>query len=377
MRWRSSSPAAETSNEKRRVVLLAPSLTRTPGGISRYAEGLITSSILSHAGFALEHLTTHEHGWWGRKLLIASRASIKLPIMRANAGVAHALIASDSSYLRKVILLGEARLLGLKTIAHFQGSTVVEWLSSLPTRYRRWVVRMTEKCDTVVTLGNRLAQYFRSQGMRAPLQVIPNAVDLAPSHDGPKAGPRYILSAGALGHRKGTLDLLHAFARISADFPDTSLILAGDGAVEDTRARAQALGLGERVRCTGWLDKGPMARLLERCTVFALPSHNEGMAFAVLEAMMRAIPVVTTPVGEHPSAISDEREGLLVPPGDVPALARALSRLLREPELAGTLGRAARDRAMREFTLSANHSAVAALYSSLLSGQIIASVTQR
>src|SRR5207249_4481327 len=114
---------------------------------------------------------------------------------------------------------------------------------------------------------------------------------------------------------------------------------------------------------------------MRRAAVFVLPSHHEGMALAVLEAMMRGLPVITTAVGEHASIIHDGIEGLLIPPGDTQTLARAIARLLSDRQLATRLGDAARSRALREFEISANHRAVANVYSGLI-GQSKASAIQ-
>ena len=369
-----SSSALDGSS--RPVVVLAPSLTRAPGGIARYAEGLLSSTLLGESGFRLLHVQTYERGKAYRKALVALTASMRLAALRRRALVAHALIASDASYVRKLWLLYEARLLGMYTVAHFQGSTVIDWLERLSPSWRRRIIHLTERCDAVVTLGPRLAEYFKVQGMRAEPRIIPNAVAATPARQ--RGSPRHhrILSAGLLGRRKGTFDLVRAFARLSPHFPEASLVLAGDGAIEETQALARQLGVGHRVQCTGWVDAQSVDALMRNAEVFALPSHQEGMAFAVLEAMMRALPVITTPVGEQQSVIRDGHEGLLVRPGDVDSLQRALVRILSDRDLAERLGHGARERALSEFELSINHVAVAEVYSTVI-GHVKARATQR
>lgn len=90
---------------------------------------------------------------------------------------------------------------------------------------------------------------------------------------------------------------------------------------------------------------------LEAMDVFVLPSLWEGLSLALLEAMFHGLPVVATAVNGTPEAVADERTGLLVPPGDPGALADAMARLARDPELRTRLGTAGREEAERRFTV--------------------------
>src|SRR5205085_2363134 len=92
---------------------------------------------------------------------------------------------------------------------------------------------------------------------------------------------------------------------------------------------------------------------LRRLDVAVLCSHAEGMSNAVLEYMAAGRPVVATAVGGTVQLIKDGVHGLLVPPGDPRDLARAVGRLLREPDLAARLGAAARRRAQERFSREA------------------------
>ncbi len=105
-----------------------------------------------------------------------------------------------------------------------------------------------------------------------------------------------------------------------------------------------------------------MAAELSRATVFALPSHNEGVPMALLEAMSRSLPVLTTPVGGIPEVIENDRNGLMVTPGDVDAIEVALNRLLSSSAERARLGAAARATIAERYSLSAAIERLAALY---------------
>jgi glycosyltransferase involved in cell wall biosynthesis len=107
-----------------------------------------------------------------------------------------------------------------------------------------------------------------------------------------------------------------------------------------------------------------MNSLLARATVFALPSHAEGMPVALLEAMAAGCPVVASAVGGIPDLIDDGFNGLLVPAGDPAALARAIARLLDDPPLAAAMGRAARATIASRFTAERSVETLGRLYAS-------------
>ncbi len=99
-----------------------------------------------------------------------------------------------------------------------------------------------------------------------------------------------------------------------------------------------------------WVGPQEREALLARADIFALPSRNEGLPMSVLEAMARGLPVIATPVGGLPELIEDGVNGILVPPGDANALARAILKLSNDPAACAALGRAARQ------TVLARHS---------------------
>jgi len=151
---------------------------------------------------------------------------------------------------------------------------------------------------------------------------------------------------------KNHRDLVDAFARLRAQHPRLRLSIVGDGPLMPAvRAQVAALGLQEVV----WLPgaRADVAQLLPGFSLFALPSLAEGTPVSMLEAMACGLPVVASNVGGIPEVISDGREGRLVPPRDVDALAQAIADYARDPGLRRRHGDAARVRVEQAFGMRA------------------------
>lgn len=248
-----------------------------------------------------------------------------------------------------------------------------------PTRRAaRWWERRAARWTTLVLcVSNAEQRDGEAAGIRAPFAVVHNGVDLerfVPSDAATRASARaafdcaddapVIACAGRLTHQKGQDLLLEAWSEVRAALPDARLLLAGDGPDAD-RLRVAA----STHRGVVFVGRVPDVRVVYAAAdVVAAPSRWEGLSFAVLEALACGRGVVATDVEGMREAIGDGpgAGGVLVPSGDVPALASALVKTLSEPGLAEVLGARARDRASG-FDLPRSTAAVAELTSGLAS----------
>jgi glycosyltransferase involved in cell wall biosynthesis len=181
-----------------------------------------------------------------------------------------------------------------------------------------------------------------------------------------QAGPARIVCLGTLHAVKGQRELIEACARLRTGGLDFSVELIGDGPDRAALERhARALRLDDRIEFVGPLTRAEVAERLRAATLLAAPSlptsdgRREGLPVALMEACASELPVVASRLSGIPELVEDGRTGLLVEPGDVEGLSRAIERLLRDPELRCALGRAGRERVEKEFHLDANAAALA------------------
>jgi glycosyltransferase involved in cell wall biosynthesis len=188
---------------------------------------------------------------------------------------------------------------------------------------------------SVVVTSRRTAAALERYGVGPErVDVIEPGTDRAPLARGSRGGPLQLLCVAALVPRKGHDVLLQALASI----PSRQWRLTCVGSLERHRAaadRLQALacatGLERLVEFVGEGDAATVSGYYDSADVFVLPTLYEGYGMVVAEALARGLPVVSTHTGAIAELIGADA-GIVVPPGDVAALAAALSQVLAEPD---------------------------------------------
>jgi glycosyltransferase involved in cell wall biosynthesis len=136
---------------------------------------------------------------------------------------------------------------------------------------------------------------------------------------------------------------------------------------DELEAKALSLGLADVVTFAGIRSDVP--QILAALDVFVLPSLWEGMPNAILEAMAAGLPVVATAVGGTPEVVADGKTGLLVPSHNPAAMAEAMERLLRSPDLRHRMGQAGREQVLQHFTVERMVAQTQKLYQQLLAAK--------
>jgi glycosyltransferase involved in cell wall biosynthesis len=186
--------------------------------------------------------------------------------------------------------------------------------------------------DCLVTQTRHAMDYFPAT-VRAKGRIIPNPV-VRPSAGDPPSQPgdrHVIITLGRLQKVKGHDQLIDAFHLIAARFPDWDIHIHGDGPEQKALdALIRDSGLAGRVIIGTTTTE--VGNCLREADLFVLPSRVEGFPNALAEAMAWGLPVISFDCASGPAdLIRHDLDGLLVPPGDVPALALAMARLMSDP----------------------------------------------
>jgi phosphatidylinositol alpha-1,6-mannosyltransferase len=200
--------------------------------------------------------------------------------------------------------------------------------------------------ERVVAKSDVELEMIRILDHKANVSLIHNGVDLSTFKPGdavPDKGPLRLLCVGRLIERKGQHYLIDAVKRLTDEGIDVTLDLVGMGdAKAANQAQVEALGLQDRVRFLGYVPREEIARYYAIAHVFVLPSYNEGMSVALLEAMAAGLPVVVTRTGGTEELVDPGVNGLIFNWADSDTLAHQLRRLATNRDLARKMGIASR-----------------------------------
>ncbi|GAA4451814.1 glycosyltransferase [Phytohabitans houttuyneae] len=276
---------------------------------------------------------------------------------------------------------GVAKAMGVPLVTTLHGFDVtVTKARLLASRKPSWV-RYVSGRGALFRYGARficVSEHIRRRAVEwgypeEKVTVLPIGVDV--DLIAPAATPEVprVLHVARLVEKKGTADLLKAFAVAARAVPGAELVVIGEGPLrESLTALAAELGTGDSVRFLGAQPYPETLRWVRESRLLCLPSvtapngDQEGLGMVLLEAAATGRPVVGTDHGGIPEAVVDGTTGYLVPEHDVTALADRIVTLLRDPELGERLGKAGRDMVVERFNLSRQTGKLEDLYRSLL-----------
>ncbi len=235
-----------------------------------------------------------------------------------------------------------ARFFRKRVVLHYHSGEAPDHLARWGPLVHPWL----RLVDEIVVPSEFLRGVFAQHGYRA--RVIRNIVNTAEFRYREREilRPR-LLSTRNLEPHYRVDNTLQAFARVQAHYPEATLTVAGSGSEEGRLRRlAASLRVGG-IRFVGRVEPEAMPRLCDEADIFLNSSVIDNQPVSVLEAFAAGLPVVSTGTGDLATLVRHGETGLIVPPGDPPAMAHAVLRLLRDPHQAVAMTRQARQETER------------------------------
>ena len=318
------------------------------GGISSVEKLILEQGI---PNVELKHIATLEEGSIIKKIFVFKRAIANLiwTLCTKEINLVHIHFSSRGSTFRTLVLIIISLLFYKPIILHAHGSGFDIFYSKLPLWLQQIINYLFSKCNYFITLSNSWKKFYMTNvGIKEnQIFVLPNPVKmpLFKRNYTKKSDNIKFLFLGRIGQRKGAFELIEAFSRLPLQQrTQASLIVAGDGETEKAIKLVKDLELSDRINIIDWVNSEERDALLSKSDIFVLPSHNEGLPMAIIEAMSFGLPIITTPVGGIPELISNGDNGLLIEPGDIQELSNAMQYLINNESIKNFLGTKAKER---------------------------------
>ena len=352
-----------------RYIYIACPWTPVGGGMFKVADYLIQSQAARTPSSAarLRPLDSRGAGSAAASLWVLLKALAKIVWGRLAGRLAgvHVNMAERMSLFRKGVIIAISRAVGVPVVLHLHAQMryFYETLPPVLQRMTCWVFSLA----TCVMVIGPAARRFVIEDLGVPaerVEIIINGVPEAtePRRQAQPGDPQRVLFLGNLSERKGLTNFLRALARPGFDRARLDVVIAGGGDVEGYRAKAAELGITGFVRFEDWCDQDKAARLLAQSDVLVLPSVDEVLPLAILEALANRVAVVCTPVGEIPSLLTDGVDVCFVEPRDVDGLAAGIQKVLGQPALREALEHNGRALYERQFSLPQFFASVARIH---------------
>ena len=248
-----------------------------------------------------------------------------------------------------------SREIGVPSVVSIQGGDG-HWVGSCCETHRLAMTRVLDHAGAVLIGARSFAEEVVGRLGTDPARftIVPGAVDTERFSPGPsRATPAVpvMLYHGRVDRRKGVLDLLDACKVLRAEGQPIRLLISGIGPDHDAAsAKIASDGLGDVVELTGYVDYPNVPAVYRRADVFVSPTYAEGFSNTILEAMASGLACVSCDAVGVVDCLRDGENGLLSEPGDIPALAGSLRRMLTDVGLRTRLAAAALEECRRVYS---------------------------
>lgn len=338
-------------------------------GPGRDVRGGISTVVNSYYELGIEkdteikYIPTMEDGSQIKKLLVAVKAYVEFCRCVKKYDIVHVHMAAQASFVRKSLFIQKAKKSGVKVIIHSHAADFDKYFfEESNDNNRKKIKDIFALADKVIVLSEEWEDFF-GKNVCDPekIEIIYNGV-IFPETSKNDYENHNVLMLGRLGERKGTYDLLKAIPKVLKEVPDALFYLGGDGDIEGCKAIAANEDIQDHVKFLGWIKGMEKENLLDKCSVFTLPSYYEGMPMSVLEAMSYGLATVSTNAGGIPQIINDGVDGFRVEAGNIEELSKCFIYLLKNPDLKKSIGEKAVETIKNKFDVRVSYQKLLQIY---------------
>lgn len=237
-----------------------------------------------------------------------------------------------ASFYRKLPFIYISYLNKKPIINHIHGAEFDSFYTNASKKKKLLIKKVYNKCSTIVALSDEWKYKLEGIVPESSIKVIENYSiihDDAIIEKNNRKINNQILFLGEIGKRKGCYDIPEVIHKVVKEVPDVKFVLAGSGDVEEIKNLANKWKINSNIVFPGWIRGEEKDKLLRNSDVFFLPSYNEGMPMAILDAMGYGLPIISTNVGGIPKIVINGKNGYYHDAGDTDGFANSIIEILK------------------------------------------------
>jgi Glycosyltransferase len=349
-----------------RILFVGEDIQRSKGGIVTVMKQLLHNPVLQDSVDYKTVFTTGDAYSAPKKIIGWGKAFLRLLYYLPSCKIVHIHHASNLNFWLSAAMARLAKLFNRKVILHNHGADFKLFYEGLSEKAKKRIVRSVTRVDANIVLSRSWQNWYQSIAPGANWVLLPNSVDIPadlPAKKIDHSGISLVYLA-RIEERKGFFDMMNMLPALMKQFRNCKLYVAGQGDTEMVIKRASEMNLADKIEVLGYIDYSQKDQLLRKGHVLLLPSYEEGLPMALLEAMSYGLVPVTTPVGGIPEVIVHGRNGMLLQPGDTAAMRSSVEWVIGDPDRFEQMSQNASDTIMLSFNLQRHMNDLLGIYKS-------------
>lgn len=336
------------------------------GGIAAVVNGYYGSELEQR--YEVSYIQSYKDGNKLQKIWKAIKAYCKYfnELIWKRPNLLHVHSSFGGSFYRQIPFIYLSNWFHVPVINHIHGPEFDKFYTQASENKKKVIKKVYNRCACLITLSEEWKENFLKVVPEEKICVIENYSTLVNDIDYTARKVNQVLFLGAINERKGCYDIPEIVAKVVKNHPELLLVIAGDGEQENIKALLEGKGVKKNCIFPGWVRDKEKDRLLRESSFFFLPSYNEGMPMAILDAMGYSLPIITTNVGGIPKIVDEGENGFMFTPGDVEGMAQAIERLLGNQKQARQMGEKSFSIVNERYTLDIHFNKLFNLYERIL-----------
>ena len=279
---------------------------------------------------------------------------ILIYIMKEKPDIVHVHMSHSGSFVRVNFIKKMCMRLKTPIVVHLHGSEFKKFYKNSSSENKKEIIRLFNDISGTIVLGEQWKKFILDISPDANVIVLNNTVKIPELVQRDVDKDIQILFLGVLIERKGVSDILKSFKKLKdigiLEKLNVKFNIGGSG-IEEVKLKefVELNEMNDYINFLGWINEEEKKEMLKRNQLFVLPSYNEGLPIAILEAMSYGLAIVSTDVGSIQEAVHDNINGFIVTPGNIDGYFEALKELIINKDLRVNMMNQSRKIALEKF----------------------------